>query len=148
MLSFKLLCWCVSCWSPCYSDCVRLWWTTFGSMCTLEQQDSSSTKITSLDCIVCWVSPHCAVPFLQQGVFTCFTVFSCPKLMAICQGGVMVASTGGVIPTMGEELWRIAIPASAILSVTTSLPSPQSSHWILLDGAPIGCFPQWFRNVP
>ena len=34
----------------------------------------------------------------------------------------MAASrTGGVVPVMGEELWRIAIPGSAIISVTTSL---------------------------
>lgn len=47
-------------------------------------------------------------------------LYSLLGFAALCCG-VMVASTGGVIPTMGEELWRIAIPASAILSVTTSL---------------------------
>lgn len=41
----------------------------------------------------------------------------------------MATSSGGVIPTMGEELWRIAIPASAILSVITSLFCPQPAKF-------------------
>lgn len=41
----------------------------------------------------------------------------------------MATSSGGVIPTIGEELWRIAIPASAILSVITSLFCPQSAKF-------------------
>ena len=47
-------------------------------------------------------------------------LYSLLGFASLC-GGVMATSSGGVIPTMGEELWRIAIPASAILSVITSL---------------------------
>ncbi|CAE7153821.1 unnamed protein product [Symbiodinium pilosum] len=48
-------------------------------------------------------------------------LYSLVGFASLCCGVVAASRTGGVVPVMGEELWRIAIPASAIISVTTSL---------------------------
>ncbi|CAK9083139.1 unnamed protein product [Durusdinium trenchii] len=48
-------------------------------------------------------------------------LYSLLGFVSLCGGVVAASSSGTIVPTMGEELWRIVIPASAILAVTTSL---------------------------
>ncbi|CAJ1332089.1 unnamed protein product [Effrenium voratum] len=64
-------------------------------------------------------------------------LYSLLGFASLC-GGVVVASSSGVVPTMGEELWRIAIPASAILSVTTSL-GCRVAGWISTKATVVFC---------
>eukprot|EP00931_Biecheleriopsis_adriatica_P006881 TRINITY_DN108225_c0_g1_i1.p1 TRINITY_DN108225_c0_g1~~TRINITY_DN108225_c0_g1_i1.p1 ORF type:complete len:141 (+),score=15.61 TRINITY_DN108225_c0_g1_i1:84-506(+) len=56
--------------------------------------------------------------FYEDRLLCLYTLVGFASLLC---GVIVTGRSGKIIPTMGDQLWRISIPASAILSVTLSL---------------------------